>query len=618
MCGIVGYVGTRTAAPLLLQGLRQLEHRGYDSVGVALIDGGLTVVKRLGRVDRIAGEVEAQELTACTGIAHTRWATHGGKSDRNAHPHIDCHGTIAVVHNGQIENFAALRAMLERSGHAFATGTDTEVVPHLVEQFRNSGADLQTAVRRACALLEGAYAIAVLDHREPSTIVGACNGSPLVIGYTDHGTFLASEVLAFVQETDRFTDVHDGELVTLRSGFPSSIVGADDTVIDPVIQQSQIQLSEIERGSYATFMEKEIAEQPEAIERAIEGRVTPEGTVRLGGIDRFPELSERLDRVRSVRILAEGTSLYAGYAIARYLQEQGYAAEPSAAAEFEHCPFPLDRDTLVLGITQSGETRDLAIPFKRLAAEGHPTFLLCNRPGATLTRVGPGMYLKAGTEIGVASTKAFTAEIVCGGILALAFPNRNPLPAALFRTQALALADRVRTVLRSTAEYLELGRSLAKVPRFVYIGRGYNLAVALEGALKMMEITHISAHGMSAASMKHGPLSLVGSETVVVVVALPDPRFPEVYERTLSNVHQALSRKGRVIAVVAEGDERITEVSSDGQRIERILRIPTGSGPYLDCVTATVPLQLLAVGAARELGRDIDKPEKLAKSVTVD
>jgi glucosamine--fructose-6-phosphate aminotransferase (isomerizing) len=621
MCGIIGYVGGRNAAPILLQGLRQLEHRGYDSAGLALVkENALVVIKRAGRVERVAMEVQKRELTAHIGIAHTRWATHGEKSDRNAHPHTDCSNTIAVVHNGQIENFSALREMLTGAGHTFRTETDTEVIPHLIEKFRTEGADLTTAVRSACALLEGAYAIAAVDTRQPDTVAGACQGSPLVVGTAEHGTFLASEVLAFIQETDKYQEVHDGETVTLRVDTDPVIVTANNETMDRAVQATKIRLSEIEKGSFPTFMEKEIAEQPEVIERALEGRISPEGTVRIGGIDRFPDFADRLRHIRSVRILAEGTSLYAGLAISRFFQELGFAAAASAAAEFEHSPYPLPKDTLVVGITQSGETRDLAVPFQRFAKAGYPTFLLCNRPGATLTRIGSGMYLKAGTEIGVASTKAFTAEIICGGILALALKvhSNNPIHAARFRTQAINLSHHVRTVLHETDRYLELGRSLATVKRFLYIGRGYNLPVALEGALKMMEITHLDAHGMSAASMKHGPLSLVGKETVVVAVVLPDPRYPEVYERTLSNINQVLSRQGRVIAVVANDDNRIGGVSSDGRRIDHIIRIPTGSGSLLDCITATVPLQLMAVGAARELGRDVDKPEKLAKSVTVD
>ncbi|MBI4426778.1 MAG: glutamine--fructose-6-phosphate transaminase (isomerizing) [Candidatus Kerfeldbacteria bacterium] len=623
MCGIIGYIGPRTAVPFLLEGLRRMEYRGYDSAGVAVNEGNeLVLVKRKGPVEITAAAVIDKELKGTCGIAHTRWATHGKPNQRNAHPHADCSGQIAVVHNGMLANYKAIKEDLERRGHRFRSDTDTEVISHLVEQFRSDGDSLVTAVQKTALLIrESAFAFAVIDSTAPDEIVAARLGSDLFIGLANGGLFVASDTRAFRAHTDKYVYVKDGHVAVIRRDASHQVLTFENEEVLHAVEDLWYELGEIEKGKHPTFMHKEIHEQGEVIRRVLEGRFTEQYAIHIGGIARRPEFQHYITtQLRRVLILGCGTSKFAGLAIARYFEEFGYPSEVIDAAEFATSYRHVTPETLVVPISQSGTTADVLEAMERLLKDSAVTFSLVNVPGSTLSLYGNGVYTRAGLETAVASTKAYTAQILSGCLLTLAIARSAGRVTALdvqeFGEAARRLTEAAEAILKRGPSYEALGSSLAKISRMVFLGRGYTLAAAHEGALKMLEVAYISALEKSAAEMKHGPLALVDKRTVVIAMCLPDPKVPLTYDRTIDNVGQILSRGGRVIAIAEEGDERIAELEYSGTRLERIIRVPATIGPF-SAITAVLPLQLLAHGAAAALGRNIDQPRHLAKSVTV-
>ncbi len=624
MCGIVGYIGQQSAAGLLVAGLEKLEYRGYDSAGVAIIDDqqSLVIHKRQGKVAVTAAAVREHQPRGTMGIAHTRWATHGEPSDRNAHPHADCLDTIAVVHNGQLPNYQALRSRLAADGHTLRSDTDTEVIAHLLEEFRSKGDDFVTAVRHTISLLEGGtFALVVIDRREPDQMVAACLGSPMYVGVNDHELFVASDHRAFRASTSRSIQLQDGQMAILGRHGAYKIMTFDQTTIAPAVQELKYRLEDLEKEGYGTFMEKEIHEQPDVIRRVLEGRATDDGHVRLGGIESHPEFARFVaEEMRQVLILGCGTSLFAGEAIARFFQEQGFTVEAMDAAEFATSHMKVTPATLVIPISQSGTTADLLVAMDKVRAAGAVSFALVNVPGSKLTTYGTGMHLQAGPETGVASTKAFVAQVLSGALLVTALAQRDRLNAPhvrAFLDRAEGLSRAVATILEANDTFRMIGHELATTPRMLYIGRGYGLSVAKEGALKMMEIARIPSLGMSAATMKHGPIALVDTETTVVALCFRDPRVPELYDLTLSNVEQVLARGGRVIAITEVGDERVPTLGPSGNHPRHVIQVPAVQYGILTAITGVVPLQAIALHTAAARGMNVDQPMNLAKSVTV-
>lgn len=625
MCGIVGYIGQKAAAGFLIEGLEKLEYRGYDSAGIAVLDIGqekLQVIKHQGKVAATAAAVAAVKPTGTSGIAHTRWATHGEPSDRNAHPHADCRGTLAVVHNGQLTNYQALKKQLQSQGHTFQSDTDTEVLAHLLEDFRAAGDDLVTAVQKTTQVIAGGtYALVAIDAASPETLVAACMGSPLYVGLAKDGLFLASDHRAFRAHTDSSIQLKDGQMAVINADRTYKILTFDNHKSPHDIQQLKYSLEDIAKGKFKTFMEKEIVEQPDVVRRVLDGRSTEDGMVRLGGIETHPEFQSFIKKqLHDVLILGCGTSLFAGETVARFFQEHGYEVQAMDAAEFATSSFQVKPTTLVVPISQSGTTADLIAAMEKVKAAGAVSFSLVNVPGSKLTSYGSGMYLHAGPETGVASTKAFTAQVLSGALLVLALAQEGRLNAphvSAFTSRAKTLSTAIEKILSQADTYKKLGQALKEVPRMLYIGRGYGLPVAKEGALKMMEIARIPSLGMSAASMKHGPIALVDSETVVVAVCMRDPKVSELYDLTTSNVEQVLARKGRVIIVAEEGDERVATLGPKGQHPEHVIYVPPVHYGVLSAITAMIPLQILALAAAEARGCNVDQPVNLAKSVTV-
>lgn len=624
MCGIVGYIGQQAAAGLLIEGLEKLEYRGYDSAGVALleIDGQLRVIKHRGKVAVAAQAVAAVKSAGKSGIAHTRWATHGEPSDINAHPHTDCRGTLAVVHNGQLTNYQVLKTQLLKTGHTFRSDTDTEVIAHLLEDFRAAGDDLVTAMQKTILLIKGGtFALVAIDSSTPHQLVAACLGSPLYLGIADDGLFLASDHRAFRSSTNRCVQLQDGQMAVINADRTYRLLTFDNGSVPPEVQELQYQLEDLEKGDFSTYMEKEIFEQPAVISRVLDGRATGEGTIRLGGIETHPEFQNFIrQQIHDIIILGCGTSLYAGEAIARFLQEHGFEVQALDAAEFATSSVQVKPSTLVIPVSQSGTTADLLVAMEKVKAAGAVSFAMVNVPGSKLTTYGTGMYLQAGPETGVASTKAFTAQVLSGALLTLALSQHQRLNAPhikAFTDRTANLSTIIQLILNQAPKYKDIGRTLKDVPRMLYIGRGYGLAVAKEGALKMMEIARIPSLGMSAATMKHGPIALVDDETVIVAICMRDPKVPELYDLTMSNVEQVLARKGRVIAIAEEGDGRVATIGPPGHHPEHIIYVPAVHYGVLSTITAMIPLQLLALSAAEARGCNVDQPVNLAKSVTV-
>jgi glucosamine--fructose-6-phosphate aminotransferase (isomerizing) len=610
MCGIVGYVGHRSCLPILIEGLKRLEYRGYDSAGVAIqTRGGLKVVKAAGKIRELEARLAKTPLVGTAGIAHTRWATHGEPSDLNAHPHTDSRGRVALVHNGIIENYAVLKSALEAEGHVFRTETDTEVLAHLIEKYLGRGVNLERAVGTALADVEGTYGIAVMSADEPGTVIGARKGSPLVVGIADGEYFLGSDVAPIVEHTRQVVYLDDGEMAVLTpDGFHTATIG--HVPVDKAVHEVEWDLGQIEKGGFPHFMLKEIFEQPESVRNSIRGRlVLADGLARLGGLNMT---DEEMLGIRRLIILACGTSWHAGL-IGEYMLEEfaRIPVEVEYASEFRYRNPIVDEGTLVLVISQSGETADTLAAMREARRKGARVLGIVNVVGSTIARESDGgVYIHAGPEIGVASTKAFTSQVTVLALLTLAFGRQRALgrEAGIEIARELdAIPGRIEAILQRSDAVKKIAEEYCRHENFIYLGRGYNFPVALEGALKLKEISYIHAEGYPAAEMKHGPIALIDENMPVVVICTRD----SAYDKVMSNVSEVRARRGRVIAIATEGD---TEIAS---RADHVIHVPS-TLPMLQPLLSVVPLQLLAYHVAVLRGCDVDQPRNLAKSVTVE
>ena len=615
MCGIIGYIGKKAAAPIILEGLRRLEYRGYDSAGLAVLgDSGLEVRKKLGKIDEgLAPLVKTLPVTGTLGIGHTRWATHGVPCDENSHPHLDASGRIAVVHNGVIENYDLLKQRLAKAGHKFKSTTDTEVLAHLIgENYAKRGGGgkeaLVTSVMDALREVIGTYGLAVIGADCPDLMVGARRGSPLIIGIGKDEHYVASDANAIVAHTKQVVYLNDYDVATISAGsFEVSNLGADTANVQ--ISNLEFSQEDAARGKHAHFMLKEIYEQPQTILNALRGRLDFEGaTAKFGGLNMSVSEMRSIDRIV---IAASGTSWHAAL-VGEYLIEElaQLPVEVEFAHEFCYRNAPLEKNTVLLVLSQSGETADTLAALREAKRRGHRALAIVNVVGSTIARESDGgIYMHAGPEIGVASTKAFVSTLTVLTLLGIHLGRMRMLSANRAREimRALeALPKQVEKILAQNEAIKKLAKKYHKAEDFFFLGRGYTFPVALEGALKLKEISYIHAEGYSAAEMKHGPIALIDADTPTVFVVPQD----SMYDKTMANLAMIRARKGPVIAIATAGDKAIAKVADD------VIYLP----PLLEPVSpilATIPLQLFAYHIAVARGCDVDKPRNLAKSVTV-
>lgn len=614
MCGIVGYIGKRDAYPVLVKGLKRLEYRGYDSAGIALINqqNQLNVYKTKGRVANLESYVEDKDISGHIGIAHTRWATHGEPSQVNAHPHYSSSGNLALIHNGIIENYATLKERLQQKGITFQSSTDTEVLVQLIEYIQVSNKlDLLTALQLALHEVIGAYSIALLDKRRPDTIWVARKSSPLVVGIGDDEFLIGSDATPIVEYTDKVIYLEDNEIAVIRRGADVKVVDLDNVKMTPEVQTVEMNLGQLEKGGYPHFMLKEIFEQPDCINDCMRGRVNIESTnVALSAVI---DHKERLLRARRFIIVACGTSWHAGL-IGKQLIESlcRIPVEVEYASEFRYRNPVITSEDVVIAVSQSGETADTLAAVQLAKDCGAFIYGICNAVGSSIARAThTGSYIHVGPEIGVASTKAFTGQVTVLTMLALALAKEKGTISNeefLEIVQELNLVPaKMKQVLTKNQDIAELSRIFTYAHNFLYLGRGYNYPVALEGALKLKEISYIHAEGYPAAEMKHGPIALIDTEMPVVVVATKNA----MYEKIISNIQEVKARRGKVIALVSEGDTEIASIADDCIEIPKIIEC-------LEPLITTIPLQLLAYHIAACKGKDVDQPRNLAKSVTVE
>jgi glutamine---fructose-6-phosphate transaminase (isomerizing) len=609
MCGIVGYTGPREAGPILIEGLRRLEYRGYDSAGIALVDdaGELFLEKKAGKLANLQTAIADRTPHAAIGLAHTRWATHGRPNDLNAHPHQDCTGEITVIHNGIIENFRELRDALEARGHVLKSETDTEAIAHLIEEAYVG--DLPGAVRAALRQCDGAYAVAVMHRGETNRLVGARQNVPLVVGLADGEAFLASDVAAILAHTRRIIFLEEGDVVDLRP-WGATITGLDGVPRDRAETIVDWSPEAAEKGGYDHFMLKEIHEQPTALRQSLAGRLTPQGRIQAPEVDGLAEVFRRVTRVE---LVACGTASYAAMVGAAAIQDwTGIPARVTVGSEFRYSPPPLDADTLVIAVTQSGETADTIAPTRWAREQGSPIVAVTNTVGSAITREADAvMFLQAGPEIAVAASKTFVTQVTTLVILAAAIAKAR---GALGLEQELELGEALRALPDAAARALELAAGVPDLARrylgargFMFVGRGYTLPAALEGALKLKEVSYTHAEGYAAGELKHGPISLLDAECPLVAIATRS----RVYDKVISNVMEGRARDAKVIAVATEGDTGIEKLADD------LLLVPD-THEALSPVLAVIPLQLFAYYTAVARGTDVDQPRNLAKSVTVE
>ena len=612
MCGIVAYVGHRESAPLILNGLKRLEYRGYDSAGIALLNGdGLKVYKKKGKVVALEQELVGKVLHATVGMGHTRWATHGEPNDQNAHPHYSFHRRLAIVHNGIIENYAAIKQALLKKGHVFLSQTDTEVLIQFIESIQEeTHTSVEEAVRLALQEVVGAYAIVVMSQDDPTLLVAARKGSPLVIGVGDDEFFFASDATPIIEYTKDVIYLDDYEIATVRNG-ELRIVNLENDRKTPYIETVELELEAIEKGGFEHFMRKEIFEQPRSIADAMRGRVLPEaGLVQLGGLRDYLDTIARAERIV---IVGCGTSWHAGL-VAEYIFEElaRIPVEVEYASEFRYRNPIIKEGDVVIAISQSGETADTLAAIELAKSKGALIFGVCNVVGSSIARAThAGGYTHAGPEIGVASTKAFTAQVTVLTLIALATAQRKgTISDSLFRlllAELESIPAKVERVLKAADKIKEIARLFTYASNFIYLGRGMNFPVALEGALKLKEISYIHAEGYPAAEMKHGPIALIDEDMPVVVIATKDSS----YEKVVSNIQEVKARKGRVIAIVTEGDTNLPGL------VDFVIEIPKVHDVLVPLISV-IPLQLLAYDIAVMRGRNVDQPRNLAKSVTVE
>ncbi|WP_345953892.1 glutamine--fructose-6-phosphate transaminase (isomerizing) [Mucilaginibacter sp. PAMB04168] len=611
MCGIVGYVGYRDAYPIIIKGLHRLEYRGYDSAGVALLDKDLKVYKKTGKVSDLEDFVKGIEMKGSLGMGHTRWATHGAPSDRNSHPHSSGNRKLSIIHNGIIENYAVIKETLLAKGHIFKSDTDTEVLIHFIEDIQQeTGLELREAVRIALNKVVGAYAIVIMSADEPDQLIAARKGSPMVIGVGEGEYFIASDATPIVEYTKNVIYLNDNEIAYIRRN-DLLIKNIDNTVQTPYIQHLELQLEMLEKGGYEHFMLKEIYEQPRSIRDCMRGRIYPtQGKVQLGGIKEYTDKLKNVDRII---IVACGTSWHAGL-VGEYLIEE-YARVPvevEYASEFRYRNPIISEKDLVIAISQSGETADTMAAIELAKEKGATIFGICNVVGASIPRIThAGVYTHAGPEIGVASTKAFTAQVSVLTLIAFYIAQqrgaitRNKLVELL--TELDEIPELVERALKANEHIEKIAEKFKNSNNCLFLGRGSSFPVALEGALKLKEISYIHAEGYPAAEMKHGPIALIDEDMPVVVIATKHSS----YEKVISNIQEVKARGGHIIAIVTEGD---TEVKS---MADYVIEIPPTAEPFVPLL-ATIPLQLLAYHIAVMRGCNVDQPRNLAKSVTVE
>ncbi|MFD1094749.1 glutamine--fructose-6-phosphate transaminase (isomerizing) [Salegentibacter chungangensis] len=615
MCGIVGYIGHRDAYPIVLKGLQRLEYRGYDSAGIALFDGAeLKMSKTQGKVADLKNKLESEINTSGTvGIGHTRWATHGEPNDVNSHPHYSNSGDLVIVHNGIIENYDALRKELKSRGYTFTSDTDTEVLVNLIEDvIVKEGVKLGKAVQIALNQTVGAYAVAVFNKSKPDEIVVARLGSPLAIGVGEDEFFVASDASPFIEFTNNAIYLEDGEMAVVRRGKQVKVRKIkDDSLVDPYVQELQLNLEEIEKGGYDHFMLKEIYEQPNAISDTYRGRMLPDqGIIKMAGVD---DNIDRIANAKRILIVACGTSWHAGL-VAEYIFEDlaRIPVEVEYASEFRYRNPIITENDVIIAISQSGETADTMAAIKLAKEKGAFAFGVCNVVGSSISReTHAGAYTHAGPEIGVASTKAFTTQITVLTLMALKLAkHKGTISNSDFRYHLQELEripGKVKESLESDNHIKVISDIYKDARNCLYLGRGYNFPVALEGALKLKEISYIHAEGYPAAEMKHGPIALIDEQMPVIVIATRKGH----YEKVVSNIQEIKSRKGKIIAVVTEGDTEVRELA------DHVIEVPETIESLTPLLT-TIPLQLLSYHIAVMLGKNVDQPRNLAKSVTVE
>jgi glucosamine--fructose-6-phosphate aminotransferase (isomerizing) len=612
MCGIVAYVGPKDAYPILIKGLKRLEYRGYDSAGIALYNGDIKVFKAKGKVSDLEFLVKSADLTGNMGIAHTRWATHGEPNDINAHPHYSQSGNIALIHNGIIENYGSLRKELESRGYSFQSSTDTEVLTNLIEDIRiNEEVDLYEAVRIALNQVIGAYAIVVMSNDDSNTLIAARKGSPLVIGIGTNEYFVASDATPIIEYTKNVVYLDNEEVALIRRNEPLKIKTIRNQEMTPYIQELEMNLSALEKGGFEHFMLKEIYEQPHSIRDSMRGRLHVDlGTISLGGIIDY---EQKLLTAERIIIVACGTSWHAGL-VGEYLIEDmaRIPVEVEYASEFRYRNPIIGEKDVVIAISQSGETADTLAAIELAKSKGATILGICNVVGSSISRAThAGIYTHAGPEIGVASTKAFTSQVAVLTLLALRLAQlKGSLPKTRFiqiLNELDLIPEKVERTLNVSKKVIEIAEQFKDVRNFLYLGRGYNFPVALEGALKLKEISYIHAEGYPAAEMKHGPIALIDAEMPVVVIATNKG----TYDKVVSNIQEVKARKGKVIAIVTEGDVTVRDMA------DYTIEIPE-TEEMLVPMLATIPLQKLSYHIAVMRGCNVDQPRNLAKSVTVE
>lgn len=610
MCGIVGYIGRQKASHILINGLKRMEYRGYDSAGWAMIENEkLNLLKNTGKVSQLDRLTPHDMINADIGIAHTRWATHGFPNHLNAHPHLDNSEKIAVVHNGIIENYTPLKTKLEKDGYTFSSDTDTEVLAVFIGAIYEKVNDLEKAVRVALSEIDGTFGIAVLSSHEPDKIICARHGSPMVLGIGDGEYIVASDAAAIIQHTNQVVYLNDKEMAIItRDGFTTKTIDNEDT--EHIIEEINFDLAQIEKSGYEHFMLKEIHEQPETVFNSFRGRLLADvGNVKLGGLN---SVMDKLRNTKRIIITACGTSWHSGI-VGEYMIEQlaQIPVEVEYASEFRYRNPIIGPDDIVFAISQSGETLDTLAAIKEAKQKGATVIGIVNVVGSTIAReTDAGVYIHAGPEIGVASTKAFTSQITVLALIALMLGRTRLLSqpeGQAIAEEMMELPEKIRKVLAAEKEIKEIAEKYYESKNFLYLGRGFNYPLALEGALKLKEISYIHAEGYPAAEMKHGPIALIDENMPVVFIATKDT----IYDKVFSNIEEVKARKGKIIAIATEGDERIKKVA------DHVIYVPEVM-PMLNPILSVVPLQLLAYHIALKLECDVDQPRNLAKSVTVE